>query len=67
MPRLMIAHPSADQYGSDLQLLETVVAARAAGWSVLVVVPEDGPLVPMLAKAGAHVVVQRFPVLRGRR
>ena len=26
VPRLMIAHPSADQYGSDLQLNETVVA-----------------------------------------
>ena len=64
MPRLMIAHPSADQYGSDLQLLETVVAVVEAGWSVLVTVPEDGPLVPMLVEAGARVVVQPCPVLR---
>lgn len=64
MPRLMIAHPSADLYGSDLQLLETVVAVRGAGWEVLVTVPEQGALVPRLTAAGARVVVQQFPVLR---
>lgn len=62
--RLLVAHPSADVYGSDLQLLETLRGARDAGWSTLVVVPADGPLVARLEEVGARVVVAPFPVLR---
>jgi glycosyltransferase involved in cell wall biosynthesis len=63
-PRLLIAHPSPDLYGSDRQLVETVLAARADGWSVLVVLPLHGPLEELLEEAGARVDVVPFPVLR---
>lgn len=65
MPHLLVAHPSADLYGSDLQLLETVVAAREGGWDVTVTVPGPGPLVARLEAVGARVVTDaRTPVLR---
>lgn len=62
--RLLVAHPSPDLYGSDLQLVETLRGATAEGWSVVVVLPEHGPLVAQLERAGARVLVRRFPVLR---
>lgn len=62
--RILIAHPSPDVYGSDLQLVETVRAVTDRGASVRVVLPSDGPLVPLLEKAGADVRVLPFPVLR---
>lgn len=40
----MIAHPSADLYGSDLQLLESIAGLRAAGWETVLCLPSDGPL-----------------------
>ncbi|MGO1315667.1 MAG: glycosyltransferase family 4 protein [Cellulomonadaceae bacterium] len=64
MTTILCAHPSADVYGSDLQLVETVRAVHAAGWRVAVTLPSDGPLVPLLRTAGAAVVVEPFPVLR---
>ncbi|QIK84199.1 glycosyltransferase [Sanguibacter sp. HDW7] len=65
MPHLLVAHPSADLYGSDLQLLETVVAAREGGWDVTVTVPGPGPLTARLEAAVARVVTDaRTPVLR---
>ncbi len=62
--RLVIAHPSADLYGSDLQLLETVRGMAGAGWEVVTVLPEDGPLAARLTEAGTRVRVEPFPVLR---
>lgn len=61
---MLVAHPSADVYGSDLQLLETVSALIAAGWRVHTILPSDGPLVPLLRARGALVVCRPFPVLR---
>jgi glycosyltransferase involved in cell wall biosynthesis/GT2 family glycosyltransferase len=61
---LLVAHPSPDLYGSDRQMLETVSAAREAGWRVTVALPSDGPLVPLLKEHGAEVPVTAFPVLR---
>lgn len=61
---LLVAHPSPDVYGSDRQLLESVEAARRDGWDVAVVLPADGPLVPLLRDRGARVRVLPFPVLR---
>ena len=61
---LLVAHPSPDVYGSDRQLLESVDAARAAGWRVAVVLPAPGPLVDLLQERGARVQVVPFPVLR---
>lgn len=62
--RLLVAHPSPDLYGSDRQLVETVIGAIEAGWRVQVVLPADGPLRVLLQEAGAVVAVTPFPVLR---
>ncbi|MBC7594692.1 MAG: glycosyltransferase family 4 protein [Kineosporiaceae bacterium] len=61
---VLVAHPSADLYGSDLQLLETVTAITSAGWEAHVVLPIDGPLAGRLRERGATVVYVPFPVLR---
>lgn len=62
--RVLIAHPSADLYGSDLQMVETVRGLVGHGSPVTVAVPAAGPLVEHLERAGADVVVQPVPVLR---
>lgn len=62
-PSVIVAHPSPDLYGSDLQLLETITGFRAAGWDVTVVLPRSGPLVPRLRECGADVRLVPFPVL----
>lgn len=63
-PTLLIATPSCDVYGSDLQMLETVRAAHEAGWRVVVTAPSDGPLAARLDALGADVSVVPAPVLR---
>ncbi len=62
--RVVIAHPSPDRYGADLQMLETVSALLAADWAVTVTVPADGPLVPLLVQRGADVAILRYPAVR---
>lgn len=59
-----MAHPSAELYGSDLQLLQTVAALTRRGWQAIVVLPGRGPLVARLNGHGARVVIEPFPVLR---
>ena len=61
---VLIANPSPDVYGSDLQMLESVSALIGAGRRVVVAVPGDGPLVPLLRERGAEVEFVHFPVLR---
>lgn len=61
---LVVAHPSPDLYGSDRQLLETVGALVGEGWTVTVVLPDDGPLVAELEARGARAVLVPYPVLR---
>ncbi len=61
---MLVAHPSAECYGSDLQMLETVRACVEDGSDVVVTVPVDGPLVPLLRAAGAQVLLMDVPVLR---
>ena len=63
-PLLLAVHPSPDLYGSDRQLVESVVGFVAAGYVVSVVMPADGPLRELLAGCGATVVIRGFPVLR---
>ncbi|WP_234412075.1 glycosyltransferase family 4 protein [Nocardioides sediminis] len=63
-PTLLIATPSCDVYGSDLQMLETVRAVRDAGWQVVVTAPAGGPLAERLTHLGATVRVVPAPVLR---
>ncbi|GEK19058.1 glycosyltransferase family 4 protein [Cellulomonas persica] len=62
--RLVVAHPSTELYGADLQMLESVRAALAAGWAVTLVLPGPGPLAERAYDLGAHVLTAPFPVLR---
>jgi glycosyltransferase involved in cell wall biosynthesis len=62
--RLLVANPSSDVYGSDLQMLESVQGFAQAGWQVEVVTPDDGPLLPRLRSTGARTRRLSFPVLR---
>ncbi|MEO5779319.1 glycosyltransferase [Arthrobacter sp. PAMC25284] len=61
---VLVAHPSADLYGSDRVLLETVEGLRRAGAQVVVTLPASGPLVPEIERRGATVVLSPTPVLR---
>jgi len=61
---VLIANPSADVYGSDLQLVESVGALSGAGYRVLVTVPAEGPLTDRLRERGAEVLLVDYPVLR---
>ncbi|MCE5289172.1 MAG: glycosyltransferase family 4 protein [Nocardiaceae bacterium] len=61
---VLIAHPSADVYGADLQLLESVSSFVDVGVRVSVVVPAGGPLVAQLVERGAAVSELPFPVVR---
>ncbi|WP_243696827.1 glycosyltransferase [Labedella endophytica] len=60
----LVAHPSADMYGSDRVLLESVSGFVRSGAAVTVTVPADGPLVPLLEERGARVVFAPTLVLR---
>lgn len=64
MSSVLVAHPSPDVYGSDLQLIESVVGLREAGWEVTVSLPRDGPLSARLVDAGAFIRIDQVPVLR---
>lgn len=61
---VVVAHPSADLYGSDRTLLESVEALSSAGWRVITVLPEPGALVSHLEEAGSEVLFRQSPVLR---
>jgi len=60
----LVAHPSADLYGSDRVLLESVEGLVAHGVKVVVTVPSPGPLVPELISRGASVRLCPSLVLR---
>lgn len=61
---ILVAHPSADLYGSDRVLLESVSALVGSGARVVVAVPGQGPLCAELFRRGATVVDCPTPVLR---
>lgn len=63
-PSYLVIHPGAELFGSDRMLLESVRGLIASGASVIVTIPETGPLVDELATAGASVVVVPMLVLR---
>ncbi|MFI6424068.1 glycosyltransferase family 4 protein [Promicromonospora sp. NPDC050880] len=64
MTTVLLAHASAELYGSDLQLVETAAACAEAGATVVVALPDHGPLAARLAAVGARVEVLDTPVLR---
>lgn len=61
---VLVANPSPDVYGSDLQMLESISAMTDRGWRVVVAIPSDGELVPRIRERGAEVIMVHFPVLR---
>lgn len=61
---VLVANPSPDVYGSDLQMLESISAMTDRGWRVVVAIPSDGELVPRIRERGAEVIIVHFPVLR---
>lgn len=63
-PVCLFAHPSAELFGADRMLLESVIAAADEGFDCVVVLPENGPLVSALRATGARVVISRGLVLR---
>jgi glycosyltransferase involved in cell wall biosynthesis len=63
---ILIAHPSADLYGSDRVMLETIEGLRDRGWRVTVTLPAPGPLVPEIERRGGRVSFCPAPVLRKR-
>jgi glycosyltransferase involved in cell wall biosynthesis len=61
---VLVANPSLDVYGADLQMLESARALVEYGWRVQVAAPTEGPLRSRLNAVGAEVRVMDFPVLR---
>ena len=63
-PLVLIANPTFDRYGSDLQMLESVRALRTAGWRVVVTSPQAGPLAARLEELGAETLLVAYPIVR---
>ena len=63
---ILVAHPSAELYGSDRVLADSVVGLLEAGDAVVVVLPERGPLATLLLETGASVTFAPAFVLRKR-
>lgn len=61
---VLVAHPSAELYGSDRMLLESVRGLIEEGTQVTVALPSDGPLAGRLRGLGADITICRSPVLR---
>jgi glycosyltransferase involved in cell wall biosynthesis len=61
---ILIAHPSAELYGSDRVMLETVEALTSRGRQVVVTLPAEGPLVAAIADRGGRTEICPSPVLR---
>ncbi len=64
MTRVLYCHPGAELYGADRMAIQTILDLRAGGDEVTVVVPNGGPLVDELRRAGVPVLERRVPVLR---
>jgi glycosyltransferase involved in cell wall biosynthesis len=61
---VLVAHPSAELYGSDRVLLETVQGLCEHGARVVVVLPTAGPLVAEILARGGVVELCPSPVVR---
>lgn len=63
-PRVLVVHPSAELYGSDRVLLESVVGFIEHGADVTVLLASRGPLEALLRDYGADVRIHPTPVVR---
>lgn len=63
-PRVLVANPSADLYGSDRMMLESVSGLAGSGWKVVVTSSDSGPLIGPLQAAGAEIRLRSVPVVR---
>jgi glycosyltransferase involved in cell wall biosynthesis len=59
MKRVLYIHNSADRYGASRSLLRLVRVLPREDWQPVIVVPEDGPLLPELAAAGVETHILR--------
>lgn len=64
MTAVLVANPSSDVYGADLQLLDSISGLIEHGCRVLVSIPGDGPLVSLILDRGAEVRHDPVPVVR---
>lgn len=62
--KVLVAHPSADLFGSDRMMLESVAGLVSAGNEVIVTLPCGGPLVDEIERRGATVRYCQTAVLR---
>jgi glycosyltransferase involved in cell wall biosynthesis len=62
--RVVFVHGSNDTYGASRVLVDDVCVFRSLGWSISVILPEDGPLTQLLGEAGAEVEFRDLRVLR---
>ncbi|WP_026548687.1 glycosyltransferase [Arthrobacter sp. Br18] len=60
----LVAHPSAELYGSDRVLLETVEGLVSTGARIVVTVPSHGPLVFEILARRAEVTIRPSTVLQ---
>ena len=63
-PKVLVAHPSADLFGSDRMMLESVSGFVSEGDDVVVTLPRGGPLVEEIERRGARVRYCPSAVLR---
>ena len=63
-PRVLVVHPSAELYGSDRVLLESVTGFVDYGAEVVVLLASPGPLEVELRERGAAVHIVDIPVVR---
>jgi glycosyltransferase involved in cell wall biosynthesis len=64
MGTAVFATASLEAYGSDLQMMQSVIALHDSGWRVVVAAPASGRLNQRLRDLGAEVEQVDFPVLR---
>lgn len=61
---ILVLNSSSDLYGASKILVTTVDILKKNGHHPIVVLSEDGPMVPLLKKAGADVVFIHLGILR---
>ncbi|OIM20754.1 glycosyl transferase family 1 [Oenococcus oeni] len=64
MKNILYLHAGAELYGSDKVLLQLVAGLDKSKFNPIVVLPENGPLVGVLEKAGIKTEIVHYPILR---